>query len=205
MIWTVQNTDPENNPHYVIFDHVKGPTKHLKELGASAGLIGFKDQFGGHFHAQFNSLRDGEVPQQFIPVICEKYLHYFKGQTKSTWLPCCKKNLFDCNEDKYDPCKSPETCVAPPKRDTGKKGCDETWMQGGADYVGCQRKTRSGRTCQRWDQQSPHKHRISGLDKDENFCRNPDNEPTIWCYTTDPGHRWEFCDPIGGIQWTAPS
>lgn len=29
-----------------------------------------------------------------------------------------------------------------------------------------------------------------------NFCRNPDGEDTIWCYTTDPDTRWELCDPI---------
>ena len=28
----------------------------------------------------------------------------------------------------------------------------------------------------------------------ENYCRNPDGEPTVWCYTTDPGDRWEHCD-----------
>ena len=28
------------------------------------------------------------------------------------------------------------------------------------------------------------------------FCRNPDGEPTIWCYTRDPNKRWEFCDPL---------
>jgi len=27
-----------------------------------------------------------------------------------------------------------------------------------------------------------------------NFCRNPDGEPSIWCYTTDPNKRWDFCD-----------
>jgi len=32
-----------------------------------------------------------------------------------------------------------------------------------------------------------------------NYCRNPFNgesEHTIWCYTTDPEKRWDFCDPI---------
>ena len=28
-----------------------------------------------------------------------------------------------------------------------------------------------------------------------NKCRNPDHDDTIWCYTTDPDQRWEFCDP----------
>ena len=29
-----------------------------------------------------------------------------------------------------------------------------------------------------------------------NYCRNPDGEASIWCYTTDPAKRWEYCDPV---------
>ena len=29
---------------------------------------------------------------------------------------------------------------------------------------------------------------------DHNFCRNPDGGVRVWCYTTDPEMRWEFCD-----------
>eukprot|EP00058_Branchiostoma_floridae_P011020 XP_002596508.1 hypothetical protein BRAFLDRAFT_73817 [Branchiostoma floridae] len=59
--------------------------------------------------------------------------------------------------------------------------------------------TTSGRTCQAWDSQTPHEHSrtaanypSSGLDG--NFCRNPDGESGVWCYTTDPNERWELCD-----------
>jgi len=77
---------------------------------------------------------------------------------------------------------------------------DET-LQGprNEDYRGAQTKTRSGRTCQNWDSQSPHKHGNRKPHKGSagnNYCRNPDGEPTIWCYTTDIRKRWEFCDPI---------
>ena len=53
-----------------------------------------------------------------------------------------------------------------------------------ADYRGKINKTTSGRTCQRWDVQSPHKHSRtpenypnSGLE--ENYCRNPDGKELI--------------------------
>lgn len=26
-----------------------------------------------------------------------------------------------------------------------------------------------------------------------NYCRNPDDEPGAWCYTTDPNYRWDLC------------
>jgi integrin beta 3 len=72
----------------------------------------------------------------------------------------------------------------------------------GADYRGCQTKTRGGRTCQNWNKQAPHTHHrtpssysSSGV-SDHNYCRNPDGARNIWCYTTDPSERWEYCSPL---------
>ena len=31
---------------------------------------------------------------------------------------------------------------------------------------------------------------------ESNYCRNPDGEETIWCYTTDSNALWDYCDPI---------
>ena len=62
----------------------------------------------------------------------------------------------------------------------------------GESYTGTLSRTKSGRTCQRWDSQSPHMRKAKVFK--HNYCRNPDNEPSVWCYTTDPKSRWEFCD-----------
>ena len=78
--------------------------------------------------------------------------------------------------------------------------CDESLLGvKDADYRGCQNVTAGGHTCQRWDSQTPNTHDRtsenypnSGLES--NFCRNPDGEPTIWCYTLD-GPRWGICSP----------
>ena len=56
---------------------------------------------------------------------------------------------------------------------------------------------RSGKTCQKWTAQSPHRHSRTpskypnkGLG-DHNYCRNPDGEGGgIWCYTTSASRRW---------------
>lgn len=61
----------------------------------------------------------------------------------------------------------------------------------GSTYRGEQTRTRLGKLCQEWAAQYPHTHYITpelkpnrGLAK--NYCRNPDGNTRIWCYTTDP-------------------
>jgi len=86
---------------------------------------------------------------------------------------------------------------------------DESMTGTGTDYRGVQDKTRSGMTCQAWSSQSPHSHTNtpanhpnSGLT--DNYCRNPESAPTIWCFTTDPNRRWELCSPIGVLRPDCP-
>ncbi|KAI8490048.1 hypothetical protein Bbelb_321180 [Branchiostoma belcheri] len=69
----------------------------------------------------------------------------------------------------------------------------------GTTYRGTVSVTKRGKTCQRWDSQTPHghtrtaaNHPASGLE--QNYCRNPDGESGVWCYTTDPNTTWDYCD-----------
>ncbi|XP_041661799.1 plasminogen-like isoform X1 [Cheilinus undulatus] len=69
----------------------------------------------------------------------------------------------------------------------------------GKAYRGTIAVTVSGKTCQRWSTQTPHRHdrtpenyQCEGLEN--NYCRNPDNSEKPWCYTTDPDSRWEYCN-----------
>merc|ERR1712032_1361297 len=81
--------------------------------------------------------------------------------------------------------------------------CDETIVDKGQTYRGCQTRTKSGRECQKWSSQTPHGHPFTPEEYyengigDHNMCRNPypDYDPEIWCYTTDPEIDWEYCDP----------
>lgn len=73
----------------------------------------------------------------------------------------------------------------------------------GLDYNGNVSTTASGYTCQRWESQYPHPHIYYAVQEQarlhENYCRNPDHDRDLWCYTTDKYTTWDFCNvPICG-------
>jgi len=87
----------------------------------------------------------------------------------------------------------------------------ECFIGDSKDYSGSLSVTESGRTCQPWNANSPHKHGWKAYSNPNNFpsgtishnnCRNPGGEgdgsgatgKKPWCYTTDSSKRWEYCD-----------
>jgi len=64
----------------------------------------------------------------------------------------------------------------------------------GADYQGQGNETVSGHPCQMWSEAADwYGETYRGLP--ENYCRNPDGEPGVWCFTTaHPEESWEMCD-----------
>uniref|UniRef100_A0A8C7XRA7 Hepatocyte growth factor n=1 Tax=Oryzias sinensis TaxID=183150 RepID=A0A8C7XRA7_9TELE len=69
----------------------------------------------------------------------------------------------------------------------------------GEDYRGPMDHTESGKECQRWDLDEPHKHlfhpkRYPDKGLDDNYCRNPNGRHRPWCFTTDPNTPWEYCN-----------
>ena len=69
-------------------------------------------------------------------------------------------------------------------------GCKPT---DGTAYNGWANKTVSGRTCQMWSVNTPHENKFNNVGEHNN-CRAIGGDPEPWCYTTDPGTRWEYCD-----------
>lgn len=64
----------------------------------------------------------------------------------------------------------------------------------GYEYNGRVNKTSSGKTCQRWDTQTPHKHIYERMAAHENYCRNPLGlKQRPFCFTTDKSTPWEYC------------
>ena len=69
----------------------------------------------------------------------------------------------------------------------------------GVSYDGKTNSTESGRDCQNWSSQIPHKHSFEWVG-DLNYCRNPDGKAYgPWCYTLDEKTTWEYCNvPLCG-------
>lgn len=110
---------------------------------------------------------------------------------------------YTTGAERWDNCQPKG--VVKPGQGACSQGNEALLGVNGKDYRGCQTRTRSGRTCQRWDTQSPHGHTYRPENRhneglDSNYCRNPDGESaaTIWCFTTTAGFftRWEYCDPL---------
>jgi hypothetical protein len=73
-------------------------------------------------------------------------------------------------------------------------------------YNGTLNYTEQGIACQRWDSTFPHTHKYAHEYNmfgnhfpngesmlQENYCRDPDVNGFIWCYTMDPSIRWQKC------------
>lgn len=71
-----------------------------------------------------------------------------------------------------------------------------------SEYTGPTSRTTSGHVCQSWASDLPHSHKYhsDGSFPDgsviaaANHCRAPDDDVTLWCYTTTPNVRWEYCN-----------
>ncbi|XP_065795166.1 hepatocyte growth factor isoform X1 [Muntiacus reevesi] len=110
----------------------------------------------------------------------ENYCRNPRGEEGGPW--CFTSNP----EVRYEVCDIPQCSEV------------ECMTCNGESYRGPMDHTETGKICQRWDHQTPHRHkflpeRYPDKGFDDNYCRNPDGKPRPWCYTLDPDTPWEYC------------
>ncbi|KAL1007039.1 hypothetical protein UPYG_G00081110 [Umbra pygmaea] len=147
-------------------------------------------------HKRANSfleeVKPGNIDRECIEEICnqEEAREVFENNDKATafwetYLGCKGLTLIRTKDSK-----------------TYLKGCVEVKgrcsMENGINYNGNISTTISGKTCQYWSSNFPHRITEFNASRDktlkENHCRNPDNSPTgPWCFTRDPTLRREKC------------
>ncbi|KAI8519563.1 hypothetical protein Bbelb_028200 [Branchiostoma belcheri] len=108
------------------------------------------------------------------------------------------KKSFKSEIVPYGPLRGPDDPADRNVRDVSDN--QQNCLEGnGASYRGTVSVTETGKTCQRWDSQTPHGHvyipvNYPSAGLEHNYCRNPDDWTGVWCYTTDNSTRWERCD-----------
>ena len=75
-------------------------------------------------------------------------------------------------------------------------------------YRGCKAKSKSGKRCRAWKSSSSESGEVTsskypgkGLEGGHNYCRNPNGETGIWCYTSDSISSKEFCSGADYFEW----
>jgi len=130
------------------------------------------------------------------------------GHSQEENFKDCAENCKDSKKCKYwsfEGCSTGDVIAKKRCEVGGKYTCnlyEQTQLQCyfncqtgiGTNYRGVTSVTQSGKKCQAWNVQTPHKHEHGELG-DHNQCRNPDGtEGGVWCYTTDYYKRWEHCN-----------
>ncbi|XP_053576286.1 prothrombin [Bombina bombina] len=140
-------------------------------------------------NSALEELRKGNMERECIEEICNyeeaREIKENPAETDLFWA-----TYRACDPWEKKPRQQLEQCI---------KGDCIVGVGTGASYRGNISVTKSGRGCQYWSSNFPHKTRINpkthaNASLTENFCRNPDNNPLgPWCYTRDPTKRYEEC------------
>ncbi|KAJ7337778.1 hypothetical protein OS493_007934 [Desmophyllum pertusum] len=131
--------------------------------------------------------------------MCKKEMALIRKASQST--PIFDHDMINCTlYDIANGGDAPECYQYYPLQGDDTRSTD-CYYDIGVGYRGNVNITQSGRTCQSWSSQCPHRHWRTPKDvvdgqNDSNMCRNPDSSAPDgpWCYTTDPDVRWEYCN-----------
>ncbi|XP_060069923.1 sushi, von Willebrand factor type A, EGF and pentraxin domain-containing protein 1-like [Ylistrum balloti] len=141
-------------------------------------LEGFTIQGSGTLECQEDGTWNGTLPTCYMngsnlcPSMCEDDL---SCDNEDRGCPKCKPTRWGRHCEYYMECYNTDR---------------------GSDYRGIHNRTADGLLCQNWNSRVPHKHPFGDRVDDgaANYCRNPDLEPSPWCYTTNPNVRWKRCN-----------
>ena len=151
------------------------------------------------------------VKADFSPLQIDLFLSRHIGWTQwSTWRPCEVVQCGKATTSRIRLCRSKYTELCPGEdveeldcpnsRQLAPCGCYDRLQR--PAYLGYASETISGRICQPWAFQFPHRHSRTPLHfphahLERNYCRNPDpseeDQGRPWCYTSDPNVTWEYC------------
>uniref|UniRef100_A0A8C1AIU7 Prothrombin n=1 Tax=Cyprinus carpio carpio TaxID=630221 RepID=A0A8C1AIU7_CYPCA len=132
----------------------------------------------------FEELKPGNLERECVEEICdhEEAREVFERADKTVTCEGTKLSRTPQNINSLRVCVQTE---------------GDCYINIGENYGGTSSVTKSGKSCQYWKSNFPHRiheFNVTQLKLPENFCRNPDKSiEGPWCFTRDPTVRRESC------------
>ncbi|XP_020644826.3 hepatocyte growth factor-like protein isoform X1 [Pogona vitticeps] len=187
--------DPAKEREYC---HIRKCTEKRRQLSSTTSCFRMK---GEDYRGEVNVTSTGIPCQRWDSQIPHRH-HY---------LP----QKYECKDLRENYCRNPDGSEAPwcfttfpntrraycfqIKRCADNVEAEDCYRGNGEEYIGTVSKTRKGITCQRWNEQYPHKPQVfptmfPTVHLEENYCRNPDNDSHgPWCYTMNHNIPFDYC------------
>uniref|UniRef100_A0A8C1TTI4 Prothrombin n=2 Tax=Cyprinus carpio TaxID=7962 RepID=A0A8C1TTI4_CYPCA len=139
----------------------------------------------------FEELKPGNLERECVEEICDH------EEAREVFERADKTEIF---WTKYMACEGTKLSRTP-QNINSLRVCVQTegdcYINIGENYGGTSSVTKSGKSCQYWKSNFPHRiheFNVTQLKLPENFCRNPDKSiEGPWCFTRDPTVRRESC------------
>ena len=188
-------TDPAKQWERCDVPHCLQPSQPVEDIGCQT-LVAHQDNVVvGDYTAVtgYNGKANTTVDGRFCKMWSEIRKNY--GFTYLEEHNYCRDPTPDTPDGVWcfttDPGKLWDFCDVPVcvKQSAEDIGCIPT---DGTSYTGRANTTASGLACQMWSDNTPHNSSYPEVGE-HNYCRNPAGFG-LFCYTEDPGRRWEFCD-----------
>uniref|UniRef100_A0A8C1TTK5 Prothrombin n=1 Tax=Cyprinus carpio TaxID=7962 RepID=A0A8C1TTK5_CYPCA len=154
----------------------------------------------------FEELKPGNLERECVEEICDH------EEAREVFERADKTEIF---WTKYMACEGTKLSRTP-QNINSLRVCVQTegdcYINIGENYGGTSSVTKSGKSCQYWKSNFPHRiheFNVTQLKLPENFCRNPDKSiEGPWCFTRDPTVRRESCSVTKcgreNVLWYAP-